>query len=148
MNLFQIDFEQLYRRHLCRHGHFGINVLHLVAVAGIYIALFGIVANMSALAGLQQHSVITLLILLSPWFTTVAFNVPLRIAFFTGLFVGILLAIYSALPMIPTWAWLIVVFAMHRFQQYSHQLYHMHRDMTAFDGTYPKGLGRFVLLLV
>lgn len=37
---------------------------------------------------------------------------------------------------------------MHRLQQFSHNLYHMHRDMSEFEAESPAGWGRFLLLLV
>ena len=39
MNIFRVNFQELYRRHLCRHSQFGLNIWHLIAVAGILIGL-------------------------------------------------------------------------------------------------------------
>jgi len=147
MNIFRINFDDLYRRHLCRHGHFGINVLHLVAVVGTYVAVFGIVHGV--LAATSQPTPMPILVALTlPWYVTVISNVPLRVSAATGLFVAALLAVFNYLPEIPVWIWVVLIFAMHQFQQYSHRLYHMHKDMSEFEGRYPKGRKRFVLLLV
>ena len=42
MNPFRVNFQELYARHLCRHSQYGINVIHVAAVFGIYLALAGI----------------------------------------------------------------------------------------------------------
>ena len=75
MNPLNVNFERLYRRQLCRHAQFGINVLHMVAVAGIYLPLFGIAAAVLSLAGVEHRWPI-LAALTLPWFVTVALNVP------------------------------------------------------------------------
>ena len=147
MNLFRINFDEIYRRHLCRHGHFGINILHLLAVVGIYISIFGLVgAVIQRIDAAHEREI--LLGLTLPWFLVVAFNVPVRVTVATGLFVLLLLAGYNALPAVPFWAWIILIFVMHRFQQWSHSVYHMHRDMSEFSQKYRKGFVLFVLLLV
>ncbi len=147
MNILSINFEQLYRRHLCRHGHFGINVLHLIAVAGIYVPIFALCDRLLQLFEVGNRLPV-LFVLTAPWFATVAANVPLRVSVLTAVFVAVLLAIFWALPPLPLWVWILLILAMHRFQQFSHRLYHMDRDMSEFETTYPKGFRRFVLLLV
>ncbi len=147
MNILSINFEQLYRRHLCRHGHFGINILHLIAVAGIYVPIFALCDKVLQLFDVGNRLPV-LLVLTAPWFATVAANVPLRVSVLTAVFVGALLAIFSVLPPLPFWVWVLLILAMHRFQQFSHRLYHMDRDMSEFEATYPKGFRRFILLLV
>ena len=147
MNVFRINFDEIYRRHLRRHGHFGINILHLLAVVGIYISVFGLAGFVVKLID-ADHAIQILLGLTLPWFLVVAFNVPFRVTVVTGLFVLLLLAGYRVLPEVPFWMWIILIFAMHRFQQWSHNVYHMHRDMSEFSDKYSKGFVLFVLLLV
>lgn len=147
MNLFRINFHQLYRRHLCRHGHFGINILHLIAVAGIYIPIFALTDSLLELWGIENRFAV-LVLLATPWFAIVAFNVPLKVSIVTAVAVALLLAMYSALPTLPAWLWVLLILAMHRFQQFSHRVYHMDKDMSEFETIYPKGFRRFVLLLV
>lgn len=145
--LFRINFEDLYRRHLCRHGPFAINVLHLVAVVGIYISLFGIVDGVLAAGSFTSRSSI-LVGLIVPWFLVVVKNVPLKVSIATAVFVTMLLIAFRMLPTIPVWIWPMLIIAMHQFQQFSHRIYHMERDMADFDRRYPKGRSRFVLLLI
>ncbi|MEZ6131884.1 MAG: hypothetical protein R3C59_24760 [Planctomycetaceae bacterium] len=147
MNILSINFEQLYRRHLCRHGHFGINILHLIAVAGIYVPIFALCDKLLQWLDVANRLPV-LLVLTAPWFAMVAANVPLRVAMLTAVFVGVLVAIFDVLPPLPIWVWILMILAMHRFQQFSHRLYNMDRDMSEFEATYPKGFRRFVLLLV
>jgi len=151
MNPLNVNFERLYRRHLCRHGHFGINILHLIAVAGIYVPLFGVVDAFLSLAGVQ-HRLPILAVLTLPWFLTVAVNVPVRVSVVTAIFVAGLLGLFALVPTSVSPILLLVVgvvmiLLMHQFQQYSHRIYHMDRDMSEFEADYPKGRQRFVLLL-
>ena len=147
MNLFRIDFQEVYERHLCRHGHFGINVLHLVVVLVIYVALFGIVgAVVDRIA--PDNRFLILLCLTLPWFVLVLKNCPLRVGCATAVIVLLLLGAYAVLPPVPVWIWPILIFAMHHFQQYSHKIYPMRRDMSRFADKYRKGPLLFVLLLV
>ena len=46
MNPLHANFEELYRRHLCRHSQFGINMLHIVSVVGTYLRCFGLVYSL------------------------------------------------------------------------------------------------------
>ena len=147
MNLFRIDFDELYRRHLCRHGQLGINVLHLLAFVGIYVAVYGIAC--SAIPFEAPLRVAGTLVALSvPWFLLVARNVPLRVFSATGLFTLVLVAISTTLARVPLWYWPIQIVLMHYFQQWSHRVYRMHRDMSSFNQTYVKGPQLFVLLLI
>ncbi|MEQ9406153.1 MAG: hypothetical protein RIK87_00445 [Fuerstiella sp.] len=197
MNLFRVNFEELYRRHLCRHGHFGINVLHLAAVAGIYLCLLVPAAQFMVLAATQtsyftsrspevatsrltefsglsagaddstsqaqgdiQNSAPSstilsplqltggLLLLTSPWYIVILMNAPLRVSAVTALIVVLLAVVTPAFIEIPAWVCLIGIPLLHRFQQWSHSIFQMHRDMSEFAERYPKGPMLFVLLLV
>ncbi|HAD60129.1 MAG TPA: hypothetical protein DCG12_12865 [Planctomycetaceae bacterium] len=147
MNLFRIDFQEVYERHLCRHGHFGINVLHLIVVLVIYIAIFGLVgAVVDRIA--PDNRVLILLGLTLPWFILVLMNCPLRVSCATAVIVLMLLGLYAVLPRVPVWVWPVLIFAMHHFQQYSHRIYPMRRNMDRYAEKYRKGPLLFVLLLV
>lgn len=147
MNLFRIDFQEVYERHLCRHGHFGINVLHLIVVLVIYIAIFGLVgAVVDGIA--PDNRVLILLGLTLPWFILVLMNCPLRVSCATAVIVLMLLGLYAVLPRVPVWVWPVLIFAMHHFQQYSHRIYPMRRNMDRYAEKYRKGPLLFVLLLV
>jgi len=149
MSLYRINFEELYRRHLCRHGHFGINVMHLLAVYGVYFGLLGFVGQVVDLCG--GNSLIVLPILIAPWFILVAANCPVGVTLLTLINVVGLVALQSVLPPLPLWAfivWPVVIIGSHRYQQWGHGIYRMHRDMSAFKEKYPKGLMLFTVLLI
>lgn len=149
LNPFRIQFQEIYRRHLCRHGQFGINVLHLIAVAGIYISLFGIIDWLvNRTVGHVDHPAAVLLMLTLPWFLVVCRNVPWKVAIGTGIFVTALAFFWSVVPAPSAWVWMLTILVMHRFQLWSHALYPMHRDMTEFNDAYPKSFRLFFLLLV
>ena len=43
-----VDFAELYARHLCRHSQFGINVIHLAALFGVWFGVFAAIALIAA----------------------------------------------------------------------------------------------------
>jgi hypothetical protein len=141
LNPLKVDFFELYRRHLCRHSQLGINVLHLVSVAGIYIALFAIAYALPA----SQWIVATVL---SAYFTILAFNIPWRLLAANMLFVALLFGIYQVLPHVSVWVYLILIFFWHRFQIWNHKIYDEHHDMSDFQEKYRKGPALFFLLSV
>lgn len=141
MNPFKVDFQELYRRHLCRHSQFGINVLHLVGVAGIYIALYAIAF---ALPG-SKWIVVTAL---AAYFTLLAFNIPPRLLLANVAFVMLLLSIYLLLPHVSVWVYVVLIFVWHRFQIWNHKVYDKEQHMGEFDGKYQKGPLLFLLLSI
>ncbi len=141
MNPFHIDFHELYRRHLCRHSQFGINVLHLIGVAGIYIALY-------AVAFALPGSVWIIGIALTAYFGLLAFNIPLRLLLANVCFIALLLALYLSLPQVSVWVYLVTIFVWHRFQIWNHKIYDKHHDMGEFEGKYRKGPQLFALLSI
>jgi hypothetical protein len=147
MNVFRIDFDEVYRRHLCRHGHLGINLFHLLAFVGIYVAVYGIACNVIPFEAPLEVAA-TLVIMSVPWFVLVARNVPLRVSLATGFFTLLLVAISTALAWMPLWYWPLQIILMHYLQQWSHRVYRMHRDMSSFNSKYVKGPQLFVLLLI
>lgn len=148
MNLFRINFEELYQRHLCRHGQFGLNVLHLIAVLGIYLSIIGLVDAAIRVLRPETDPVPILALLTIPWLTLLIVNVPLRVFMLTLGTTILLLSTFTLLPQIPFWWHLILMVAWHRFQLWGHRKYTLHRDITAFDTKYRKGLLLFVLLSV
>lgn len=141
MSLLIVDFPELYRRHLCRHSQFGINVLHLLSVAGIYVALFGIAFALPGSAWIVGG-------VLGVYFLLLARNLPLPVLAANLLFVGLLWSIYVALPPVSVWVYLALIVFWHRFQVWNHKLYDKHDDMSAFDAKYKKGPALFVLLAI
>jgi hypothetical protein len=141
MNPFQIDFQELYRRHLCRHSQFGINVLHLIGVAGIYVALY-------AIAFALPGSLWIIGVALTAYFGLLAFNIPLRLLLANVLFIAMLLALYLALPRMSVWVYVVLIFVWHRFQIWNHKIYDKRHDMDEFEGKYRKGPQLFALLSI
>jgi hypothetical protein len=141
MNLLKVDFQELYQRHLCRHSQLGINVLHLVAVAGIYFSLFGIAF---ALPGAPW----TVSGVLAVYFLLLVANVPYRVWIVTLLAIGLLLTAFLATPRISVWVYLVMLLIWHRFQVWHHRVYDHSHPMDAFNEKYRKGFLLFVLLAV
>jgi len=141
MNPLHADFQELYRRHLCRHSQFGINVLHLVGVAGIYVALY-------AIAFALPGSVWIIGIGLAAYLSVLALNIPVRLLIANTIFVLLLLGLYLALPQISVWVYIVLIFVWHRFQIWNHKIYDKHHDMHEFEGKYQKGPKLFALLSI
>ena len=141
MNPLKANFEELYRRHLCRHSEFGINVLHLIAVVGVYLALFGIAF---ALPG--GTWIITAV--LTAYFLTLAANLPLLVWLATVTSISLMLSAFLYSPQLPIWAYVIMLFVWHKFQNWNHKIYHKEHPMDEFQEKYQKGLPLFFLLSV
>jgi hypothetical protein len=139
MNLFKVDFQELYERHLCRHSQFGNNVIHLASVVVSYLALF-------SLASRVIDSPWGLLALPVPYFVLLAFNVPMRLLLVCLGFVAFFFAFFYALPPLPIWLALVLMVVSHKVQVWSHLLYPDERDMSAYAQKYRKGPALFVLL--
>lgn len=139
MNLLNVEFLELYRRHLCRHSQFGINVLHLMGVAGIYVSLFAIAF---ALPGTPWIIGVGLSIYLG----ILAANIPFRLLLINAAFVLFLLLLFRSLPDINVWVYVVMIFIWHRFQIWNHKLFDKHHDMSEFEQKYQKGFLLFVLL--
>lgn len=151
MNLFRINFSELYRRHLCRHGQFGLNVLHVIAVYGIYFSICSIVAIAVRQAAPQltaELQVVTLAILSIPYFLVLVMNVPTGVFLVTMMSAGLLIVGAVSVTAMPFWAHIVLILLWHRFQLWGHKRYALHRDMSEFDGKYRKGFVLFVLLAV
>jgi hypothetical protein len=144
MNLLRIDFGELYRRHLCRHSQFGINVLHLIAVIGIYFSLFGIAFALPAAPWIVGT-------VLTVYFLLLAANIPFRVWIAAVLTIGLILGAFLAIPRFPrtyVWIYLVMIIAWHRFQVWNHRVYDRSHAMEAFTEKYRKGFALFVLLAV
>ena len=151
MNILRINFDELYQRHLCRHGQFGINVWHIIAVYGVYFSLCSLAAIAVKVFLPQTTSTIqfcVLLLLFVPYFAVLVRNTPIPVFLLTFLSSMLLIAAAVVTPGIPFWLHLILIPAWHRVQLLSHRRYTLHHDMSAFDRTYKKGRTLFVLLAV
>ena len=139
MNPLKANFSELYERHLCRHAQFGINIIHILAVLGIYVCLYGIGYGivgvgwpLFAVAGV--HSAI------------LAFNVPLKVLSSTVLFLAAVIVLVVSLPLAPLWVYVLPIYPFYKIQVWSHKVYHEERDMTEYNKKYRKGFLLFVLL--
>lgn len=151
LNILKINFQEVYRRHLCRHGQFGINVLHLVAVYGIYFSICSLVAALVRLVIPQltpYEQISAILVLSVPYITVLVVNVPFGIFVVTLISVVLLAAVAVVTPVIPFWMHIILILLWHRFQLWSHKRYHLRRDMSEFEARYQRGLTLFILLAV
>ena len=141
MPSFQINFAELYRRHLCRHSEWGINVWHFVAVVGIYLALLMLVRLAPGalwIVGAGSAAYLGLLVV----------TVPLRVWLACAAVVAALAAAAFYLPEAPWWLPPIVFLALHRFQVWQHRVYSRSYDMIEFAGKYRKGPKLALLLAV
>ena len=149
MNLLTASFEELYRRHLCRHSQLGINVAHLGSMAITYFGAFLLVHHLLARLDAPWWLLPAALV---PYFLVLAWNLPPRLLAVTVVgYTLVLLAVFS-LPTVPTW--LVVVLSVvlialgHKSQAWSHRVWNHETDMTEFSAKYQKGLRLFLLLSV
>jgi hypothetical protein len=141
MNLFKVNFLELYERHLCRHSQFGINVIHLSVVFGIYLSLASIICYLSGSEWL-------LLCFILPHLALVAFNVPVRVFLANVLFMAFFFALFLFLPKSPVWVYFLLIPLLYKIQAWSHKVYNLERDMMVFNKKYKKGFLLFMLLSV
>lgn len=141
MRFFRTDFLELYHRHLCRHSQFGINVLHLLAVVGIYFSLF-------AIAFALPGSPWTVASVLAVYFLLLVVNIPLRVWTATVLVIAILFSAFLMVPRVSVWIYVVAILACHRFQVWNHRIYNHSHPMDAFQEKYRKGPLLFVVLAV
>ena len=151
MNILRINFHELHQRHLCRHGQFGINAWHILAVYGVYCSLVSLAAiAVRAIApqatNATQYCVLALLFV--PYLAILLRNIPLMVFLLTAASALLLIVSAVATPGIPFWLHLILIPAWHRVQLLSHRRYTVHHDMSAFEQRYKKGRTLLVLLAV
>jgi hypothetical protein len=139
MNLLHANFTELYERHLCRHSQFGINVGHIFCLIGTYLALFGM------FYGLTESPLLCVAITL-PYLTALVFNLPLRNFAAVLVTLGLFFPLLFALPPMPLWLGVIIVFLLYKIQNWMHKYWNVERDMTEFNKKYPKGITLFFLL--
>jgi hypothetical protein len=143
LSLVRLNFQELYRRHLCRHSQLGVNAVHLTALLGIwfsvYAALFTLTCSPFVPAGLAVA-----------YFAVLALNTPLRVLAAVAVLLITLVAVVIAAPALPVWAFWVYLLAipiLYKVQAWSHQVWHVERDLGAFKEKYAKGSMLFVVLL-
>lgn len=141
MSLIDVEFEELYQRHLCRHSQFGINVIHLISLWGIWYSFYGIVYGLIP-------SPWIMVVLGSSFLILIASNLPILVLVATTLFVAgvCTFTYYVSLPWL--WLYLIVFLLFHKIQVWSHKFYPIENDMTIFNRKYSPGILRFFLVLL
>jgi hypothetical protein len=150
MTLLSVDFADLYARHLCRHSQFGINVLHLIALYGVW---FGVYAAINWLANALWGDSWWLLVALgAAYICLAALNAPLRVTIANALFVALVVGSVLCVPAnLPWWVlpiYIVLIPASYQLQNLSHKIYTIAHDMTDFNKRYPKGRLLFFVLLV
>jgi len=141
LSLVHVEFSELYARHLCRHSQFGINMAHLIALFGVWFGVYG------ALLWLFRTEWLPIS-LATAYLGVVAFQAPLRVTVATAIFLVLLLGAVLLLPLLPWWAYLVMIPVCYELQSWSHKVFNVARDMTEFNLKYPKGFVLFVVLLI
>jgi hypothetical protein len=141
LSVWHADFQELYRRHLCRHSQFGINVAHLVSVVGTYLALIGLIGSLAQTPWVPLGLTI-------PYLVILGLNIPFRVFGITVLCLAGVFGLFFVLPPLAFWWYLPALVVFHRLQFWSHRYYTRETDMTEFNKKYPKGWALFVLLSV
>ena len=139
MNPLRANFAELYQRHLCRHSQFGINVLHLISLLGMYWGLYGCALDLLG-------TVWPLLGLAAAYVGILAINVPVRVFLLTLVVMILFFALLLTLPLLPFYIYLLTLYPFYKLQAVSHRFYDKTYDMTEFNHKYPKGAALFILL--
>jgi hypothetical protein len=141
MSLLRVDFAGLYGRHLCRHSQFGINVVHLAALFGVWFGVYGIVYALARVEWLPVALAVGYLAL-------VALNSPIRVCVATAVFLALFLAALFWLPELPIWVYLVMIPVSYELQNLSHKVWTAETDMTEYNKKFPKGSVLFGVLLI
>lgn len=151
MNIFHVDFEELYQRHLCRHGQFGINVWHIVAVYGIYFSICSLAAITirELMAPLSiRHQGCLLSLVFTPYLAVLLRNIPKPVFALTVVSATFLIIAAVTTPGLPFWLHVILIPAWHRVQLLSHRYYTTQHDISPFTEKYRKGMTLFLILAI
>ncbi|OAI54601.1 hypothetical protein AYO44_03405 [Planctomycetaceae bacterium SCGC AG-212-F19] len=132
MNMLRVNFPELYQRHLCRHSQYGINVVHLATVIGSYLALFWIAAWVIDVPWI-------LLAIPLPYFVVLGVNVSARVLAACVVFVAGFFVLFFSIPAPPVWLCPVVLVVCHLVQNWSHRLWDLDQDMSAYQEKYKKG---------
>jgi hypothetical protein len=141
LTLLNVDFDDLYARHLCRHSQLGINIVHLLALVGVWLGVYALVLELTHLVWLN-------LVLAIGYIMLVAVNAPPRIIVATGLFMALFVTLVAWVPHLPLWVYPLIIIVCYQIQSFSHKVFTKATDMTEFNERYPKGRVLFVVLLV
>jgi len=158
MNILNVDFEELYQRHLCRHSQFGLNIGHLGSVIAVYFGVCAIVWEITSRFIGYGHPEYIIVGLVTPYLLVLLFNVPCKVwcsvlAMVTlivsgAIFVCPLISLPGGLEKFTIAIYVVLILAAHRYQNWAHQFYHKEKDMSQYKEKYPKGFVLFLLLAV
>jgi len=141
MSLVSVEFDELYARHLCRHSQLGINVAHLLALFGTWFGVYGAVYWLTRSEWVLVGMGACYLLAMAP-------SLPVRALVASAALIAGLIALTLWLPLLPIWAYLLLVPVFYKLQSLSHKVFTIERDMTEFNKKYHKGFVLFVVLLL
>jgi hypothetical protein len=150
-----VEFEELYHRHLCRHSQFGINVVHLLALFGVWLGVYGLIYRALLVGGVPAAIAQWVPIGLGVGYLLVLLpNLPLRVwaatVVFMGLFVAAVLGLGAVFELpwhLELFVYLLMVPVFYKIQAFSHKVWTIEHDMTEFNKKYVKGRVLFFVLL-
>lgn len=148
MQFSQVQFSELYRRHLCRHSEVGLNVLHLIAVLGVYFSIAGIISAIAAILIPGVPPLAAVAIVLTPYTILILIYVPFGTASLNLAAIGLVAGLEQTCPWLPAWGHILLIVFWHRVQLWSHHFYTDSFDMSPFAEKYRKGLKLFLVLAV
>src|ERR1700684_3412054 len=102
MSLLRVDFADLYARHLCRHSQYGINLIHLAALFGIWLGVYSIAYQLTGAWWVP-------VILAAAYWALVAVNAPARVSMALAVFLTLFLGAVFCLPEAPLWGYVVVI---------------------------------------
>lgn len=86
--------------------------------------------------------------LAAAYLAILALNTPPRVLAATAVFLGLFLAtLLWWVPLLPLWAYGVLIPVFYVLQNLSHKVFHVEHDMTEYNAKYPKGRALFVVLL-
>jgi len=140
LNLVRVEFDELYARHLCRHSQLGVNVFHLAALAFVWFGVYGTLYWLTRTPWVP-------VVMAAAYLAVIAHNLPPRVLVAVATFLALFVLALIRLPLLPIWAYLLMIPVFYQIQNWSHHVYHFERDMTVFKAKYAKGRVLFVILL-
>lgn len=149
MSLWVIDFAELYARHLRRHSQLGINVVHLIALYGVWWCVYSAAYTLTP-AFDEATAVWVPVALAAAYWLVLAPNTPIRVLLALAVFLAGLVASVVFVPTLPWWAfaaYLLPIPLFYKLQAWSHSVWNVEYDMTEYNRKYSKGKVLFVILL-
>jgi hypothetical protein len=140
INLLRVEFNELYARHLCRHSQFGVNAAHLMALTFVWFGVYGTIYWLTRIPWVPVA-------MAAAYLAIIAHNLPPRVLLAVASFLALFVFALIRLPLLPIWAYLLMIPVFYQIQNWSHRVYHVERDMTVFKAKYAKGPVLFVMLL-